>query len=333
MRSSRSRQVDHMDEIALATLLASTLRLSTPLILCALAGTLCERAGVIDLGLEGKMLLCAFAAGSAGALSGSLVLALLAALVVGIALSLLHGWGCVSHRGDQVVMGMAITMTAAGLTVVLGIAWFHQGGQTPPLTDAARLAPLFTDASNTLRTVPYIGTVLALGLLGHHALVYAAIAAVPAVWWLLYRTRFGLRLRAAGENPAMVDAAGVSVLTLRYQALVLNGVFSALAGACLVLAQNPSFVPHMTAGRGYMALAAMIFGKWHPVGAFWACLLFGFLDASAIRLQGAPLPLIGHVPVQAIQALPYVLTVVLLAGFIGRSRAPKALGIPYLKER
>jgi ABC-type uncharacterized transport system permease subunit len=156
---------------------------------------------------------------------------------------------------------------------------------------------------------------------------------VPAVWWLLFRTRFGLRLRAAGENPAMVDAAGVSILALRYQALALNGVLCALAGSYLVLAQNPSFIPNMTAGRGYMALAAMIFGKWHPVGAFWACLLFGFLDASAIRLQGAPLPLIGAVPVQAIQALPYVLTVVLLAGFIGRSRAPKALGVPYVKER
>ena len=156
---------------------------------------------------------------------------------------------------------------------------------------------------------------------------------MPAVWWLLFRTRFGLRLRAAGENPAMVDAAGVSILALRYQALALNGVLCALAGSYLVLAQNPSFIPHMTAGRGYMALAAMIFGKWHPVGAFWACLLFGFLDAVAIRLQGAPLPLIGAVPVQAIQALPYVLTVVLLAGFIGRAVAPKAIGKAYVKER
>jgi simple sugar transport system permease protein len=153
------------------------------------------------------------------------------------------------------------------------------------------------------------------------------------VWWLLYRTRFGLRLRAAGENPAMVDAAGVSVKALRYQALALNGVLASLAGAYLVLAQNPSFIPHMTAGRGYMALAALIFGKWHPVGALWACLLFGFLDAISIRLQGTVLPLIGEVPVQAIQALPYVLTVVLLAGFIGSAVAPKALGRPYLKER
>jgi simple sugar transport system permease protein len=153
------------------------------------------------------------------------------------------------------------------------------------------------------------------------------------LWWLLFRTRFGLRVRAAGENPAMVDAAGVSVVRLRYAALGLNGVLCSLAGAFLVLAQNPSFIPHMTAGRGYMALAALIFGKWHPVGAMLACLLFGFLDAVAIRMQGVALPGIGPVPVQAIQALPYVLTVVLLAGFIGRAYAPKALGLPYVKER
>ncbi|MFM2400439.1 MAG: hypothetical protein RL341_2596 [Pseudomonadota bacterium] len=322
-----------MDDVLIGSILASTLRVATPLILCALAGCLCERAGVIDLGLEGKMLLTAFAAGSAGAVTGSLGLALLAALAVGVALSMLHGYACVSNRGDQVVMGMAITMTAAGLTVVLGIALFKQGGQTPPLSDAVRLGPLFTGVAQSVKEIPVIGNAVSLALFGHTGLVYAALLLVPAVWWLLYRTRFGLRLRAAGENPAMVDAAGVSVVGLRYAALALNGVLCALAGAFLVLAQNPSFIPNMTAGRGYMALAALIFGKWHPVGALLACLLFGFLDAVAIRLQGVALPGIGPVPVQAIQALPYVLTVILLAGFIGRAYAPKALGVPYVKER
>ena len=322
-----------MDELSVASLLASTLRVSVPLILCALAGTLSERSGVIDLGLEGKMLLAAFAAGAVGSISGSLTLALFAAVVVGVLLSMLHGYACVTHRGDQVVMGMAITMTAAGLTVVLGIAWFHQGGQTPPLPDSVRLAPWFGAAAAALRDVPAVGALIALGLLGHNAFVYLSLALVPAVWWLLFRTRFGLRLRAAGENPATVDAAGVSIVKLRYAALAGNGVLAALAGAYLVLAQNPSFIPNMTAGRGYMAIAAMIFGKWHPVGALWACLLFGFLDAAAIRLQGTPLPLVGAVPVQLIQALPYLMTVVLLAGFIGRARAPRALGVPYVKER
>jgi general nucleoside transport system permease protein len=317
-----------MDDIALliGTVLASTLRMATPLILCALAGTLSERAGVIDLGLEGKMLATAFTAASVGVISGSLLFAVLAAIAVGVALSMLHGYGCVSHRGDQVVMGMAITMTAAGLTVVLGIAWFKQGGQTLPIPDAVRLDPWFAGVGALVAKVPLIGPVLA-SVFGH-----APFVLVFVVWWGLYRTRTGLRLRAAGENPAMVDAAGVSVIGLRYLALASNGVLSALAGCYLVLALNPQFIPNMTAGRGYMALAAMIFGKWHPIGAMMACVLFGFLDALSIRLQGASIGGMS-IPVQAIQALPYVLTVVLLAGFIGRAYAPKALGTPYVKER
>ena len=322
-----------MDEVLVGTIVASTLRVSVPLILCALAGVLCERSGVIDLGLEGKMLLTAFATAAVGVTTGSLALALGAALLVGLALSMLHGYACVSHGGDQVVLGMAITMTAAGLTVVLGIAWFAQGGQTPPVPESVRLSGWLTGVGQVVAQVPWVGKALALAFFGHNVLVYGALALVAAVWWLLYRTRFGLRLRAAGENPTMVDAAGVSVKGLRYQALALNGLLSSLAGAYIVLAQNPSFIPHMTAGRGYMALAALIFGKWHPVGALWACLLFGFLDAVSIRLQGIELPLIGMVPVQAIQALPYVMTVVLLAGFIGNAVAPKALGRPYVKER
>jgi ABC-type uncharacterized transport system permease subunit len=326
-----------MDEALLGAVLASTLRVATPLILCALAGLLSERAGVIDIGLEGKMLCAAFVAGATGAAYGSTALALGLAMGVTVLLSWLHGLACVSHRGDQVVMGMAITMPAAGLTVVLGIAWFQQGGQTPPVSAQVRLQPLWPGAQAALQSAPgvgdWLGPVVGDGLLGHNALVYAALALVGAVWWLLYRTRFGLRLRAVGENPHMVDAAGVSVTRLRYAALTLNGLLCGLAGSYLVLAQNASFVPHMTAGRGFMALAAMIFGKWHPVGAFWACLLFGFLDAAAIRLQGVHLPGLGEMPVPAIQALPYVLTVVLLGGFIGRHRAPAALGQPFVKER
>jgi ABC-type uncharacterized transport system permease subunit len=320
-----------VDEVFVGSLVASTLRGSTPLVLCALAGVLSERAGVIDLGLEGKMLATAFAAASAAALSGSLVVAFGAAIALGLALSMLHGYACVSHRGDQVVMGMAITMTAAGLTVVLGIAWFAQGGQTPALPDALRLGPWFAGIGDALRGVPGVGPVLAAPF-GLSGLVYLAFVLVGALWWLLYRTRLGLRLRATGENPAMVDAAGLSVKGLRYLALAGNGVLTALAGCYLVLALNAQFNPHMTAGRGYMALAAMIFGKWHPVGALLACLLFGFLDAVSIQLQGASIAGV-QVPVQAVQALPYVMTVVLLAGFIGRSNAPRALGVPYLKER
>lgn len=322
-----------MDELLLGSLLGSTLRVAAPLMFCALAGLLSERSGVVDIGLEGKMLAAAFAAAAAGALSGQLVWAVLAALAVAVSLSWLHGVACVSHTGDQVVSGVAINIIAAGLTAVLGAAWFHQGGQTPPLGDAVRLGTLWPQAVAALQGIPWLGAVLGQGLLSHNALLYLALLMVPAVWFLLWRTRFGLRLRAVGENPAMVEAAGVSVQGMRYAALSLNGLLCGLAGCYLVLAQSASFVPNMTAGRGFMALAALIFGKWRPAGALWACLLFGFLDAVAIRLQGVSLPVVGEVPVQWIQALPYGLTVVLLAGFIGKAVAPKALGTPYVKER
>ena len=216
---------------------------------------------------------------------------------------------------------------------MLGAAWFKQGGQTPSVSEAVRIDALMPGVAQALQGIPWVGTVLGQGLLSHNALVYVALALVPLVWWVLFRTRFGLRLRAVGENPAMVEAAGVSVRGMRYAALTINGLLCGMAGVYLALAQSASFVPNMTAGRGFMALAALIFGKWHPVGALWACLLFGFLDALAIRLQGVSLPIVGEVPVQAVQALPYVLTVVLLAGFIGKAVAPKALGTPYIKER
>lgn len=279
------------------------------------------------------MLVAAFAAGAGAALYGSLPLALLLAMLVAVALSLLHGVACVSHRGDQVVFGIAINILAAGLTVVLGIALFEKGGQTPQLPSEMRLQAFMPDLADLANSLPLVGVILADGFLRHSVLVYLALALVPAVWWLLFQTRFGLRLRAVGENPQMVDAAGVSVQGLRYMALTLNGLLCGLAGAYLVLAQSAMFSPNMTAGRGFMALAALIFGRWNPVAAFMACLLFGFLDALAIRLQGVELPGIGEIPIQIIQSMPYVLTVVLLAGFIGHSLAPKALGKPYLKER
>lgn len=327
-----------MDEMVLiGSVLGSTLRLTAPLLLVALAGLLSERAGVIDLGLEGKMLAAAFAAGAAAAATNSMTLGLLAAIGVAAAMALIHGFACVTHRGDQVVSGVALNMIAAGLTVVLGIAWFKTGGQTPTLGAELRINALLPSLTEPAAAAQahggFLGAFLGHALLSHNALVYAAFVAVGAVWFLLERTRLGLRLRAVGENPAMVDAAGVSVPRLRYMALLLGAVLCGLAGAYLSMAQNANFSPNMTAGRGYIALAAMIFGRWRPVPTLFACLLFGLLDALAIQLQGVALPGIGELPVQAIQALPYVLTVVLLAGFIGQAIAPKALGRPYVKER
>jgi simple sugar transport system permease protein len=289
-----------------------------------------ERSGVVDVGLEGKMLFAAFAAGAVGALSGSTFMALAAAMAAAILLSWMHGLACVSHQGDQVVSGVAINIIAAGMTAVLGIALFSQGGQTPPVSADVRIQPIFQGLGVSLET-QQAGVLN--GLISHNLIVYLAFALVPLCWWVLFRTKFGLRLRAVGENPQMVDAAGVSVQRLRYIALTINGILCGLAGSYLVLAQSASFSPNMTAGRGFMALAALIFGRWHPVGALGACLLFGFMDAAAIRLQGVHMPGIGEVPVQLIQALPYLLTVILLAGLVGKSIAPLALGRPYSKER
>lgn len=323
-----------MDALSgLFAVLDATLRVSTPLILAAMAGLFSERSGIVDISLEGKMLASAFAAGSVAAVTGSAWLALLAGLLTGVALGLVHGFACITHRGNQVVSGLAINILASGLTVVLGIAWFARGGQTPTLSGDARFRPLTLPFEEAARQVPLVGRFYADVISGHNVLVYVALAAVAFTWWIVYRTRFGLRLRAVGENPLAVDTAGLSVAGLRYSAVAICGALAGIAGAYLSTAQNASFVREMTAGQGYIALAALIFGKWRPVPALLACLMFGFLDAVAIRLQGVVLPVIGEVPVQLIQALPYVLTVILLAGFIGRAVAPKAVGVPFVKER
>lgn len=311
----------------------ATLRVSAPLILCAMAGLFSERSGVIDIGLEGKMLAAAFAAGAVAAVTLSAPLALLAAILVSLALSLVHAFACITHRGDQVVSGLAINILASGLTVVLGIAWFSQGGQTPSLGSEARFMPIDLPFSEAAASIPVFGKFYAEVISGHNLLVYVALLSVAITWWVVYRTRFGLRLRAVGENPLAVDTAGLSVMKLRYSAVAICGILCGIAGAYLSTAMNASFVREMTAGQGYIALAAMIFGKWRPVPALFACLMFGFLDALAIRLQGIEIAGIGEVPVQFIQALPYILTVVLLAGFIGKAVAPKAIGAPFVKER
>lgn len=318
---------------AFFAVLDATLRVSTPLILAAMAGLFSERSGIVDISLEGKMLAAAFAAGALASVTGSAWIGLLGGIAVGIALGLLHGFACITHRGNQVVSGLAINILASGLTVVLGIAWFSQGGQTPALPSESRFMPLTLPFADSAESIPVLGQFYSDVISGHNLLVYVAWAVVFLTWWVVYRTRFGLRIRAVGENPLAVDTAGLSVSGLRYSAVAICGGLAGIAGAYLSTAQNASFVREMTAGQGYIALAALIFGKWRPLPAMLACLMFGFLDAMAIRLQGVVLPLIGEVPVQAIQALPYVLTVILLAGFIGRATAPKAVGIPFLKER
>ncbi|MDQ7251493.1 ABC transporter permease [Dongia sedimenti] len=314
-------------------LLGATIRVSTPLIFCAMAGLISERSGVIDIGLEGKMLAAAFAAAVVAALTGSAWDGLAAAVLVGAMLSLLHGFACITHRGDQVVSGVAINIIVSGLTVVLGNAWFQRGGETPQLQAEQRFMGVIFPGTDNISHLPLLGPLYVKVLSGQSLLTYIAFLLVPAVAWLLYRSRFGLRLRAVGENPAVVDTAGISVDFLRYRAVVLGGILCGFAGAYLAIAQNAGFQRDMTAGRGYIALAAMIFGKWKPLPALYACLLFGFLDAGAPLLQGVKIYGNTELPVQLIQALPYALTVILLAGFIGKAIPPKAIGRPYIKER
>ena len=321
-----------MDIATILSILDATIRLSTPLLLACLAGMYSERAGIFDIGLEGKMLAAAFAAGAVAAVSGSAWLGLLAGMAVSLSTTLLQGAAAITLKGNQLIAGVAINMLAAGMTTFLGQTWFSQGGRTPPLQPGGRFEPITLPFANELAGIPILGPIYADLISGHYILVYIAFIMVGVTAYVLYRTRFGLRLRAVGENPKAVDTAGISVVKQRYQAIVITGLLCGLAGAYFSIAQGSGFGNNMTAGKGYIALAALIFAKWKPVPAMFTCLLFGFLDALQIRLQGATLGGV-EIPVQAIQALPYVLTVVLLAGFIGKAVGPKAGGVAYTKER
>jgi simple sugar transport system permease protein len=253
-----------MDWHALLLTLSATLRLSTPLIFCAMAGLISERSGIVDIGLEGKMLAGAFAAAATASLTGSAWLGLGAAIVISVIMALIHGYACITQKGNQVVSGVAINILASGLTIVAGTALFQQGGQTPALPKDARFLSLNWPGAEALRDVPVIGPLYADLISGHNILVYVALAAVPLTNWLINETRFGLRLRAVGEKPEAVDTAGISVAWLRYRAVLICGLLTGIAGAYLSTAQNAGFNRDMTAGQGFIALAAMIFGKWRP---------------------------------------------------------------------
>jgi simple sugar transport system permease protein len=317
----------------LISILGSTIRLSIPLIFTALAGLFSERAGIFDIGLEGKMLASAFAAACIAAVTGNAWLGLLAGILISILLGLLHGFASITNRGNQIVSGVAVNFLTAGLTIVLGNSWFGQGGRTPTLPATARFGSIVLPGADAMRNIPIIGPLYANVISGNNILTYLAFVAVPISWWILYRTRFGLRLRAVGENPGAVDTAGISVEWLRYRSLICAGILCGFSGTYLAIAQSAAFINNMSAGKGYIALAALIFAKWKPVPVMFTCLLFGFLDAFANFMQGKNVPGIGEVPVQIFQALPYILTCILLAGFIGVANPPKAGGVPYTKER
>ena len=313
--------------------LDSTVRLSALLLFACLAGLFSERAGVFDIGLEGKMLVAAFAGAVAAAETGSAWLGLGAGIAASVVFALIHGLASITFRGNQIISGVAINFLAAGLTVLLGHAWYGKGGNTPSVTGPARFNEITLPFADALRDIPYLGPIYSELISGHRILVYVAFACVPLTWFILNRTRFGLRLRAVGENPNAVDTAGISVIWLRYRAVIICGVLCGLAGAYLSIAQSSFFGRDMTAGKGFIALAALIFARWLPINALWACLLFGFLEAISIRFQNIEIPNVGTIPVEFMQATPYILTVILLAGFVGKAVPPKAGGVPYVKER
>ncbi|WP_424944093.1 ABC transporter permease [Aliiroseovarius crassostreae] len=321
-----------MDFLTIIQILDSALRMATPLLLACLAGLISERSGVFDIGLEGKILVSAFFSAAIASMTGSVWLGLLAGVSVSVVFSLVHGLASITFRGNQLISGVALNFLASGLTVLIGETWFGLGGRTPTLEGGERFSPITLPFADALSDVPILGPIYSDLLSGHTLLVYVALLLVPTVWYGLYRTRFGLRLRAVGENPAAVDTAGISVIRLRYTAMVIAGILCGLAGIYLATGLSSGFGKEMSAGRGFIALAALIFAKWKPVPALGATLLFGLLQAIAIRypkIELGPITL----PSQFMEALPYILTVIILAGFIGKAIPPKAGGEPYVKER
>jgi simple sugar transport system permease protein len=314
-------------------LMDSTVRLATPLLLACLAGLYSERAGIFDIGLEGKMLAAAFFSAAIAAITSNVWIGLMAGIGASLVLSAIHGIASITFRGNQLISGVAINFLAAGLTVLIAQAWFKQGGRTPSLIGNGRFEPITLPFAEALQGIPIFGPLYYELISGHSILVYIAFAAVPFTWWLLFRTRFGLRLRAVGENPAAVDTAGVSVVGLRFAAVGICGILCGIAGAYLSTALQAGFVKDMAAGRGFIALAALIFAKWRPWHALYATLLFGLFGALETRPDVIEAVIGMKVQGQLLAALPYVMTVIILAGFVGKAIPPRAGGEPYVKER
>jgi ABC-type uncharacterized transport system permease subunit len=296
-----------MRDLFTIALIWSTVRLATPLILAALGGMFSERSGVINIALEGMMLAGAFTAAAVTYAAGNPFVGLAAGMGAGLAIASIHAIACIRYKADQVVTGTAINILMIGVPGFLSGAFFLSSGATPQIAKE--------------HLIPWTPIVIAFAL-------------VPITWYVLYKTPFGLRLRSVGENPGAADAAGVGVARMRYAGVLLSGLLAGIGGAYLSIGQSSLFTRNMTSGRGFIALAALIFGKWRPVQTMLACLLFGFADAVSIQMQGVvKLPSGEDIPVQFIQMAPYLLTIIVLAGFIGSSRPPRALGIPYQKER
>ncbi|MDP8950020.1 MAG: ABC transporter permease [Actinomycetota bacterium] len=301
---------------ALGPLLASTIRNATPLIFAALGGLFSERSGVVNIALEGLMLVAAFFGVVGAWASGSALVGLGSALAAGLLFALIHALMCVTFEADQIISGTAINLLALGGTGFLMVVIFGAGGTSPRVSGFETLAvPLLSD-------IPVVGP----ALFDQDLLVYLMYVLIPVTFFLVFHTPFGLRLRATGEVPEAVDTAGVSVARMRYYGVALSGLLAALGGAYLSMGLLSAFTEGMTNGRGFIALAALIFGRWNPIGAAAAALLFGFGLAVTFQVSQQAIPL------EFLQMLPYILTIVVLAGFGGRAIAPAAIGKPYRKE-
>jgi len=301
---------------SIGPILQSTVRGATPLVFAALGGLFSERAGVVNIGLEGLMLISAFAGVVGASLSGSALVGLLTALGAGLLFALIHALMCVTFEADQIISGTAINLLALGGTGFLMVVIFGSGGTSPRVDGFASVAiPLLSD-------IPIIGK----ALFDQSLLVYLMYVLVPVVYFVVFRTPFGLRLRATGEVPEAVDTAGVSVTRMRYYGVGLSGILAGLGGVYLSMGLLSAFTEGMTNGRGFIALAALIFGRWNPIGVLALPLLFGFAQAVTFGVS------LEAVPIEFVEMLPYLLTIIVLAGFGGRAIAPAAIGKPYRKE-
>lgn len=302
-----------LDITFIGIVIFSSIRLATPMIFAALGGMFSERSGVINIALEGLMLAGAFTAAVVTYEMQNPYFGFLCGMAAGGVLALIFAITVIKFEADQVVAGVGINILMLGVPALLSSAIYDSAGSTEQIPKEFLLPEIF----------------------GLNIASILAFALVPISWYVLYKTPFGLRIRAVGENPEAADAAGVKVQTMRYTGVILSGILAAAGGAYLSIGQSSFFTRGMTAGKGYIALAALILAKWRPVQVFIACLFFGFTEAMAIQIQGSSWAKIGgeDIPVQFIEMLPYVLTIIVLAGFIGLSKAPKSLGIPYRKEK
>lgn len=320
------------DDIHFSSILVSTVRNAPVLLFAAMAGLFAERSGVVDLALEGKMLAAAFVSAAVAYVTQNPWLGIAAGIAVSVAVAMLQGFVSITQKGNQLVGGIALNIAISGLTFVLAQFYFSQGGRTPDLGQA-RLFDIVFPGSAAVADVPLLGWLYTKLIGGHSILVYLAFALIPIVHWVIYHSRFGLRLRAVGENPHAADAAGVNVERTRFLAMLCAGVLCSFSGAYLALVQSGFFLRDMSAGNGYLALTALVFGNWRPLQTAAGCLMFGFFAALQVQIEGVTFPGVGKIPGSLIQMIPYVVTVVVLAGFMAKSIAPKAIGTPFVKSR